>query len=67
MLIENIMLTNSPMFHIAISGKTTDVTVRGVTIRANPSTDPVNPGHNTDACDVSGTHPDPGLRYQRGR
>lgn len=53
-LIENILLTNSPMFHIAISGKTTDVTVRGVTIRANPSTDPVNPGHNTDACDVTG-------------
>jgi polygalacturonase len=41
------------MFHIAISGRSTDVTVRNVTIRANPSTDPVNPGHNTDACDVS--------------
>jgi polygalacturonase len=25
-----------------------------VTIRATPSTDPVKPGHNTDACDVSG-------------
>lgn len=53
-LIENVTLTNSPMFHIAISGRTSDVTVRGVTIRANPSTDPINPGHNTDACDVSG-------------
>ncbi len=53
-LIENILLTNAPMFHIAISGKTTDVTVRGVTIRANASTDPVNPSHNTDACDVTG-------------
>ncbi|HEV2330721.1 MAG TPA: glycosyl hydrolase family 28 protein [Verrucomicrobiae bacterium] len=53
-LIENVTLTNSPMFHIAISGKTSEVTVRGVTIRANPSSDPVNPGHNTDACDVSG-------------
>jgi polygalacturonase len=53
-LIENVLLTNSPMFHIAISGKTTDVTVRGVTIRANSSTDPVNPSHNTDACDVTG-------------
>ena len=42
------------MFHIAISGRTADVTVRGVTIRANASTDPVNPGHNTDACDVTG-------------
>ena len=53
-LIEHVLLTNSPMFHIAISGKTTDVTVRGVTIRANSSTDPVNPSHNTDACDVTG-------------
>ncbi|MGH7981442.1 MAG: glycoside hydrolase family 28 protein, partial [Limisphaerales bacterium] len=52
-LIENVTLTNSPMFHIAIS-RASDVTVRGVTIRANPSSDPVNPGHNTDACDVSG-------------
>ena len=55
-LIENVHLTNSPMFHLAISGGSTEVTVRGVTIRANPSTDPVNPGHNTDACDVSGHH-----------
>ncbi|HEY1789782.1 MAG TPA: glycosyl hydrolase family 28 protein [Verrucomicrobiae bacterium] len=53
-LVENVTLTNSPMFHIAISGRSSDVTVRGVTIRANPSSDPVNPGHNTDACDVSG-------------
>jgi polygalacturonase len=53
-LIENVTLTNSPMFHIAISGHSSNVTVRGVTIRANPSTDPVHPGHNTDACDVSG-------------
>jgi len=53
-LVENVTLTNSPMFHIAIHGHSSDVTVRGVTIRANPSTDPVNPGHNTDACDVSG-------------
>ena len=54
-LIEKITLTNSPMFHIAIS-RAADVTVWGVTIRANPSTDPINPGHNTDACDVSGKH-----------
>ncbi len=53
-LIEQVTLTNSPMFHIAINGKSANVTVRGVTIRANPSSDPVNPGHNTDACDVSG-------------
>ena len=55
-LVEGVHLTNSPMFHIAIGGKSLNVTVRGVTIRANPSTDPVNPGHNTDACDVSGSH-----------
>jgi polygalacturonase len=55
-LIENVSLSNSPMFHIAIGGKSGNVTVRGVTIRANPSTDPLNPGHNTDACDVSGTN-----------
>jgi polygalacturonase len=53
-LIENVKLSNSPMFHIAIQSRSENVTVRGVTIRANPSTDPVNPGHNTDACDVSG-------------
>lgn len=56
LLIEGVLLTNSPMFHIAISGHSQEVTVRGVTIRANPSTDPVHPGHNTDACDVSGHH-----------
>jgi polygalacturonase len=42
------------MFHIAIGGKSSNVTVRGVTIRAPASTDPINPSHNTDACDVSG-------------
>jgi polygalacturonase len=53
-LIEKVTLMNSPMFHIAISGKSSNVTVRGVTIRANSSTDPTDPSHNTDACDVSG-------------
>jgi len=53
-LIENVTLSNSPMFHIIIRGRSENVTVRGVTIRANSSTDPVHPGHNTDACDVSG-------------
>lgn len=55
-LIENVRLQNSPMFHIAIGGHSANVTVRGVTIRAPASTDPVNPSHNTDACDVSGSH-----------
>ncbi len=54
-LIEQVTLTNSPMFHIAISGRSSDVTIRGVTIRAPASTDPVRPSHNTDACNVSGT------------
>jgi polygalacturonase len=51
-LIENVTLTNSPMFHIAINS--TNVTVSGVIVRAPASTDPVNPSHNTDACNVSG-------------
>jgi polygalacturonase len=53
-LIEQVKLINSPMFHIAIGGKNSNVTVRYVIIRAPSSTDPVNPSHNTDACDVSG-------------
>lgn len=53
-LIENVTLTNSPMFHIAISGKSSNVTVSGVIVRAPASDDPVNPSHNTDACDVAG-------------
>lgn len=53
-LIENVTLINSPMFHIAISGKSSNVTVSGVIIRAPASDDPLNPSHNTDACDVAG-------------
>ena len=53
-LIEGVTLTNSPMFHIAVGGTSSNVTVRGVTIRANASTDPGLPSHNTDACNVSG-------------
>jgi polygalacturonase len=55
-LIEKVTLENSPMFHIAIGGKSTNVTVRGVKVHAPPSTDPTTPSHNTDACDVSGSH-----------
>ena len=54
-LIQSVTLSNSPEFHIAISGGGNS-TVQGVTVRANPSSDPLNPGHNTDACDVSGTN-----------
>jgi polygalacturonase len=54
-LIEQVKMINSPMFHITVGGKSSNVTVRYVIIRAPASTDPVNPSHNTDACDVSGT------------
>jgi polygalacturonase len=54
-LIEQVKMINSPMFHITVGGKSSNVTVRNVIIRAPASTDPVNPSHNTDACDVSGT------------
>lgn len=55
-LIEQVKLLNSPMFHIAIGGgRTSNVTVSGVIVRAPSSKDPVNPSHNTDACDVSGS------------
>ena len=54
-LIEQLTLMNSPMFHIAVS-KSSNITVRGVTIRAPSSKDPKTPSHNTDACDVSGSH-----------
>jgi hypothetical protein len=56
-LIQNITLSNSPMFHIAIGGgSAANSTVQGCTIRAPSSSDPVTPGHNTDADDVSGTN-----------
>jgi polygalacturonase len=55
-LIENVTLSNSPMFHIALGGQSSEITVRHVTIRAPASEDPVCPSHNTDACDVTGKH-----------
>ncbi|HLP75939.1 MAG TPA: glycosyl hydrolase family 28 protein, partial [Candidatus Paceibacterota bacterium] len=55
-LIQNITLSNSPMFHIAIGGGSGNKTVEGVVIRAPASSDPVNPSHNTDACNVGGTN-----------
>ncbi len=54
-LIQTVTLSNSPMFHISLSGSAANSTVQGVTIRANSSGDPF-PGHNTDACDVAGTN-----------
>lgn len=53
LLIENLTLKNSPMFHIAVS-KIDQMTVRGLTVRAPASDDPKTPSHNTDACDVGG-------------
>ena len=55
-MIQNVTLSNSPMFHISISSSKGNCTVQGVTIRAPSSSDPLTPGHNTDACDVSGTN-----------
>ena len=55
-LIQNVTLSNSPMFHIAIGGSAKNSTVQGVTVWAPSSSDPVTPSHNTDACDVSGTN-----------
>jgi polygalacturonase len=56
-MIRDVTLSNSPMFHISISGSAAkNTTVQHVKIRANPSSDPLTPGHNTDACDVSGTN-----------
>ncbi len=56
-MIRDVTLSNSPEFHISISGSSAkNTTVQHVTIRANSSSDPVHPGHNTDACDVSGTN-----------
>lgn len=55
-LIQDVTLSNSPMFHIAISGsKAGNTTVQRVTVRA-PSSAANPPSHNTDACDVSGTN-----------
>jgi polygalacturonase len=56
LLIQNVTLSNSPEFHIAIGGSAANSTVMGVIIRAPSSSDPVTPGHNTDACDVAGTN-----------
>ncbi len=55
-LIQNITLSNSPEFHIAIGGSAGNSTVQEVTIFAPSSGDPTHPSHNTDACDVSGTN-----------
>ncbi len=55
-LIEKLTLKDSPMFHISVGGRSSNITVRGVTVRAPASNDPVNPSRNTDACDVSGSN-----------
>jgi hypothetical protein len=54
-LIQNVTLSNSPMFHISISGSAANTTVQGVTVLA-PSSSANPPSHNTDACDVAGTN-----------
>ena len=53
-LIEKVTLKNSPMFHMALGGQSSNITVRRVTVRAPASTDPIQPSHNTDACNING-------------
>lgn len=55
-LFDGVTLMNSPKFHITVGGNSSNLTVQNVTISAPASTDPVNPSHNTDACDVSAHH-----------
>ncbi len=55
LLIQNVTLSNSPMFHISLSGSAGNSTVQGVTIVA-PDSSANPPSHNTDACDVAGTN-----------
>ena len=55
-MVQNITLSNSPEFHIAIGGSAANSTVQNCIIRAPSSEDPLTPGHNTDADDVSGTN-----------
>jgi hypothetical protein len=49
-LVQNITLSNSPMFHMAFGGSGANITIQGVTVLAS-GTSP-----NTDACDVSGSN-----------
>jgi hypothetical protein len=55
-LIQDATFSNSPSPHLVIKGKAGNVTIQGVTIDAPPSSDPVNPSHNTDAIDLAETN-----------
>ncbi len=55
-LIQNVTLSNSPMFHLSFSSSKGNITVQGVTIFSPSSSASPQPSHNTDACDVSGTN-----------
>jgi len=55
-LIESLHLMNSPMFHMVVGNRSSNITVRGVTVRAPASDDPVDPSYNTDACNIGGTN-----------
>jgi len=55
-LVQNVTLSNSPMFHMAFSNSRGSITVSNVTVRAPDSSTGSPPSHNTDACDVSGTN-----------
>jgi polygalacturonase len=55
-LIEGLHLMNSPKFHMVVGSRSKDITIRNVTVRAPASDDPVQPSHNTDACNIGGTN-----------
>jgi polygalacturonase len=55
-LIQNITLSNSPMFHMSFSSSKGNIWVSNVTVLAPSSSASPQPSHNTDACDVSGTN-----------
>ncbi len=55
-LIQDVTLSNSPEFHVAIGGSSAaNTTIQNITVRA-PSSEANPPSHNTDADDVSGTN-----------
>jgi hypothetical protein len=54
-LVQNVTLSNAPMFHMSFSSSKGNITVRNVTVQS-PSSEASPPAANTDACDVSGTN-----------
>jgi polygalacturonase len=55
LLVQDVTLSNSPMFHIA-TDSAHNAAISRVTVQAPPSSGIANPSHNTDACDIGGTN-----------